>query len=191
MHFKNEIYVLLLAFGASICGACASRHRSSPHLSQDRLGNIERLHIRDDVYLASQPAPADLEQAQRRGVKTVINLRRPDELDWDEKATAAELRMTYHNVPFQTPDEMTDETLDRLRSLLRDPQNRPLLLHCSSANRVGAVWWAYRVLDEGADLDAALIEARQVGLSRPGHEAKARQYIEKNRSPAVKNRSLP
>jgi uncharacterized protein (TIGR01244 family) len=186
MVLKREMLIVLLASCGCFCGACASRDRTtSSDLSPHRLGNIERLHVRGNIYLASQPAPDDLEQARRRGVKTVINLRRPDELDWDERAKAAELGMAYLSVPFQSPDEMTDETLDRLRALLRGPHNRPLLLHCSSANRVGAVWWAYRVLDEGAIVDAALIEARQVGLSRPGHEAKTRQYIEKNRSPAV------
>jgi hypothetical protein len=42
---------------------------------------------------------------------------------------------------------------------LRKPGERPLLLHCASANRVGAVWLAHRVLDGGLSYDAALREA--------------------------------
>jgi protein tyrosine phosphatase (PTP) superfamily phosphohydrolase (DUF442 family) len=58
---------------------------------------------------------------------------------------------------------------------------RPLLFHCASANRVGALWLPYRVLDNGITYDAALAEAKQVGLRAPGMETKAKDYIERHK----------
>jgi protein tyrosine phosphatase (PTP) superfamily phosphohydrolase (DUF442 family) len=57
---------------------------------------------------------------------------------------------------------------------------RPILLHCGSANRVGAVWLPYRVLDAGLAWDAALAEAKTIGLRTPALEAKAMDYVQRH-----------
>ena len=46
------------------------------------------------------------------------------------------------------PQGHCDETFDRFRELIRDGGRRPLLVHCSSANRVGALLIPYLILDE-------------------------------------------
>ena len=84
-------------------------------------GTVERLHTFGGIFLASQPQPADLEQAKAGGVRTVVSLRRKDELDWDEEAVALRLGLEFHQIPFKTPDELTDEVFDRVRALLVDP----------------------------------------------------------------------
>jgi protein tyrosine phosphatase (PTP) superfamily phosphohydrolase (DUF442 family) len=80
-------------------------------------------------------------------------------------------------VPIATPDSLNDETFDKLRKVLSEKQDRPLLVHCASANRVGAVWLAHRVLDDGVPYDAALTEAKTVGLKATALEAKVKDYI--------------
>ena len=76
---------------------------------------------------------------------------------------------------------MTDEKISEIRKLLSDTNNQPMILHCKSANRVGAVWMIYRVLDEGWDYDQALKEAKEVvGLRSPGLEKRAKEYIDKH-----------
>lgn len=73
---------------------------------------------------------------------------------------------------------MTDEVLDRARAELKAAP-RPILMHCASANRVGAVWLPYRVLDGGLSWDDAVAEAKVVGLRSAELEAKARDYVER------------
>ena len=52
------------------------------------------------------------------------------------------------------------------------------MLHCGSANRVGAVWMVYRVLDEGVTWEQAHREALEVGLRTDGYVERAKEYVE-------------
>jgi uncharacterized protein (TIGR01244 family) len=145
-------------------------------------GTITRLHTYAGVFLASQPQPADFEQAKKGGVVTVINLRHDDEITaFDERQVVGDLGLAYLSLPWNGPEELTDEVFDRARELLNTAE-RPVLLHCSSANRVGAVWIPWRILDEGLSWDDALAEAKVVGLESPAYEAKAKDYVERMRS---------
>jgi uncharacterized protein (TIGR01244 family) len=144
-------------------------------------GTVTRLHTYKGVFLASQPAPADFEQAKKGGVKTVVNLRHPSEVkEFDEQKVVGDLGLAYHNVPWSGPAELTDEKFSEVRKLLREVE-RPVLLHCASANRVGAMWLAYRVLDEGATIDEATAEARIVGLKSPELEKMATDYVRRQK----------
>ncbi len=146
-------------------------------LEPARLGAIRRLHALGGVFAASQPAALDLELAQEAGVRTVVNLRHESEVtDFDEPALARALGLTYVSIPWSGVDELTDEVFDRAREVLQTAE-RPLLLHCHSANRVGAVWLPWRVLDGGLSWDAALAEAEQVGLKTPAFVDRARDYV--------------
>jgi uncharacterized protein (TIGR01244 family) len=166
---------------------CSSMKGTSEHtaITTEKLepyecGAITRLHTLGGVFLASQPQAADLEQAKKGGVRTVINLRHADEnTDFDEAAKVAELGLNYISLPWNGPDELTDEIFDRSRELLNTAE-RPILLHCSSANRVGAVWLPWRVLDGGLSVDEAAAEAKVVGLKSPAYEEKARDYVRRH-----------
>lgn len=144
-------------------------------------GSIGRLHVCGDIFLAGQPSEADLKLLKDRGVKTIINLRTADELDWDEAGAVRALGMKYVHVPVGSPDDLTDASFGKLCKLLKDADGNPTVLHCASANRVGAVWLAHRIADDGLDYEAALKEAEQVGLRSPALRDKAKQYVEKKR----------
>lgn len=78
-------------------------------------------------------------------------------------------------------EKLTDKVFDETRKLLNDKAKRPLILHCASANRVGAVWLAHRVLDGGLKYEEALSELKTVGLKLPAFEQKAKDYIERKK----------
>lgn len=142
-------------------------------------GTVQRMHTLDGVFLASQPAAADFEQASKGGIKTVINNRHASETpDFDEKTIVEGLGMTYISLPYNGEAELTDDVFTRARELLASAQ-RPILMHCGSANRTGALWLAYRALDGGISLDAARAEAKAVGLKSPAYEAKAVDYVKR------------
>lgn len=168
------------AWLALLLSACTSPAlESATRLEPYQCGNVQRIHAFGDVLLASQPGPDDFKKAS---VNTVVNLRHASEIDGDEAAIVQGLGMDYHNLPFQSPAELTDAVFDQARELLSDPDNKPLLLHCSSGNRVGAIWLAHRVLDHGLSLEEASIEAETVGLKTPALADRAREYIEAQRS---------
>ena len=151
-------------------------------LEPAKCGSVKQLHVLDDIYLAGQPTAADFQEFKKRGVKSVLNLRTKEELDFDEAKTLKSLGLEYHHIPIASPDSLTDENFDKLRKLLNEKEQRPMVMHCASASRVGAVWLAHRVLDDGLTYEAALAEAKTVGLKTPALEAKAKDYIAKQKA---------
>jgi len=150
---------------------------TTDELKPFEVSGIKNVHTYQGIFLASQPDLNALNQAKEGGVETVINMRHPDELEaFDEAEVVTELGVDYHNPAWNGPEELTDEVFDEYRNLL-NTEERPILLHCSSANRVGAIWLAYRALDDGLDVDEALAEAKTVGLKSSDYEAKAKEYV--------------
>lgn len=126
---------------------------------------------------------AALDGLQKDGFKAVINLRQASErgANIDENRARAEaLGLKYVHIPFNAAAP-EDRTFDEFLAAIADKSNQPVYIHCASANRVGAVWLAKRVLQDGWTLDKATEEARLIGLSAPPLEAFARKYIETHR----------
>ena len=174
---KIAITLLSLVLLGSSCVAPQKPNMAADKLEPYQCGTVQRIHTLGGVFLASQPATEDFKHAAEGGIKTVLNLRKDGELDWDEKVTVEKLGMSYHALPFKAPAELTDDVLDEARKFLNDTANRPLLVHCASANRVGAVWLAHRVLDAGLSFEEAELEAKQVGLKLPAYTERVKQYI--------------
>jgi uncharacterized protein (TIGR01244 family) len=175
--------VVLAALAVTACTQHAPRAIRTQALEPYQCGSIQRLHTYQGIFLASQPSPADFEQARKGGVRTVINQRHESEItDFDERAIVKSLGLRYENPAWNGTAELTDEVIDHTRDLLNTAE-RPILMHCSSANRTGAVWLAYRALDGGLSWDEALAEAKTVGLKSPEYEAKVREYVQRRQEP--------
>lgn len=193
-HFLQAFFISLTALTISLSLTSAddkpapAEKPKTKKLEPAKCGSVQQLHVLDDIYLAGQPSKEDFKAFKDRGVKSVINLRTQDETNWDEAKVLKELDLEYHHVPIKSPEALTDETFDRLRKLLNNRDERPILLHCATAQRVGAVWLAHRVLDGGVTYEAALSEAKTVGMKAPALEAKAKDYIarQKAKQPAMK-----
>ena len=132
-------------------------------------------------FYPANHSPTIFRIAKCGGVQTVVNLRYEDELDWNEKGIVQSVGLDYRDVPFKAPETLTDEVFDETRSLLSDDAKKPLLLHCHSANRVGAIWLAHRVLDDGLALADAEKEATAVGLKSPDYLVIAQDYISRTK----------
>ena len=148
-------------------------------------GTVRNLHRIGDIYVSGQPTPDDFALLQEMGIQTVITLRHDKELEgFDERQAVEAVGMQYIELPFNGAEELTFSVFTAAReSLLR--ASGPILVHCGSANRVGAVWLPYRVLDEGVAYEEALPEAKAIGLRNPEYEKLAQAYIEKTASEAL------
>jgi uncharacterized protein (TIGR01244 family) len=157
--------VVFLMFGAS-------------GYSQDSIRNY--LRVNEDFCTAGQPTIEDLTALRDDGNVAILNLRLPDEHDAAaEQAAAEELGMKYFNIPVVGSDPQDSQAAEFL-ALTDDPENRPMFIHCGSANRVGAFWMIRRVLRDGWDLEAAQTEAEEIGMRAPGLRTFALSYIERN-----------
>lgn len=165
-----------------LLGACAhTKTAAAPAppapVQPAALGNLKKVSASGGIWLAGQPSAEDFALLPGLGVKTVINLRpAKEQADLDEKAHVEGLGLAYVNVPFGSPAELNDGIFAETRRLL-GATRQPFLLHCASANRVGAVWIPFRVLDQGVELEAAVAEAKAIGLKTPEYEAMARDYV--------------
>jgi uncharacterized protein (TIGR01244 family) len=166
-----------LAGGGTLAAPAAPEDAPQPA----QCGSIQKLSLLDDIYLSSQPAPEDFQLLKQQGVRTVIDLRRPEEQrGFDEVALAKALGLNYELLPFAGEAELNDDVFARGRELLSSAP-RPLVMHCGSSNRVGALWLAWRALDGGLSLADASAEAKAVGLKTPALEAKAIDYVQRQR----------
>ena len=136
------------------------------------------LQVTPDFCTAGQPRIEHFAALKSKGVKAVLNLRQPSEHRADEEKAAVEAAgMKYFNIPvvYAKP---TDEQVDEFLKITDDRANRPMLVHCTAAIRVGGFWLIRRVLRDGMSWDAALEEARKVGLNNAPHlEEFAKAYI--------------
>ncbi len=151
-------------------------------VTEAQLGSTPNLHRSGSIWLAGQPTPEDLATAKSEGVQTVITLRQDGEIDWDEAAAAQQIGLEFVSIPFRGAENLTDEIFNEVRQILEQSSQKPVLLHCATANRVGAVWLPYRVLDQGVELEQAIQEAREVGLRDEAYEQRARDYIQQQLS---------
>lgn len=129
------------------------------------------------VITAGQPSEADIARLAESGVRTVIDLRAPNEQrGFDEPAVVASAGMTYRNIPVSPPAVGPGE-FDELRKLLADENRQPVLIHCGSGNRVGALLIPYLMMDKLHSSDEALQIARKVGLRSDDLARAALDYV--------------
>lgn len=115
-----------------------------------------------------------IEQLKAAGFATVLDLRGPDEGIEPEKAAAENAGLRYLNIPVtdQAPGEAQVAAFARI---LENPANHPILIHCQTANRVGAIWVLYRV-SKGIPSSIAIEEGRTIGL-QPTRERAVRARL--------------
>lgn len=118
----------------------------------------------EGIVTSAQPAPADLERASDR-IRTVLNLRPHDEEGArDEKAELQEFGIGYVHLPIGGADDLSRENVERFDEILERAE-RPLLVHCSSSNRVGALFALRAYWLREASQEEALATGRKAGLS--------------------------
>ncbi len=142
-----------------------------------KLGEIEKAFSVGSVILAGQPERSDFQTLQRAGVKRVVNLYRDKNSVLNETEVCRELNLEYQHVPFDDESQLNDSIFNTVRLALLESNSKPVFVHCKSNDRVGAVWAAYRTLDQGIGLEVAILEAKAMGLKTAGYERKLRSYV--------------
>ena len=117
------------------------------------------------ITTAGQPTAEGLAAAAAAGVKTVIDLRgvKEDRGMADEKAAVEKLGMSYVALPVEGAGGVTFGNAKSLDQLLKDSPH-PVLIHCASGNRAGALL-ALRAEMNGTSSDDALALGLAGGLT--------------------------
>ncbi|MBL4583772.1 MAG: hypothetical protein JKX83_04050 [Pseudomonadales bacterium] len=130
------------------------------------------------ILTGGQPSSAQLSAAKRLGYKTVISLRARVETGlWNEGSTVEELGMKYVSIPVKGIAGLTAQNAKTLIQALADPADYPILLHCGSGDRVGALLAIDAGINQGIASQQALKVGRSAGLNRL--EGAVKQLLEK------------
>lgn len=147
-------------------------------LADQNLPNLQQPSYK--IYTAGQPTEEGFKQLAEMGVKTIVNVLPEKECVPNEEQTVKSNKMEYHALPFSTTD-FKMATIRDFATLMKTV-NRPILVHCSTGNHVGGLWFAYRVLIEKSPLPVALIEGRQIGMKPDLEDALFTWVINQSRS---------
>jgi protein tyrosine phosphatase (PTP) superfamily phosphohydrolase (DUF442 family) len=84
---------------------------------------------------------------------------------FDEAGVVRALGMEYVNQSVRQ-GALDDSTMDRVLQTVRQAagEEKPLLIHCASANRVGGALIPYFIVDKGMGEDEAVEAAMRIGL---------------------------
>jgi len=119
--------------------------------------------LRPGLYAGGQPDESQLQALAAQGVTTVIDLRGADEdRGYAEAARVQALGLRYVSLPIAGAADITPANARALQQVL-DASDGPVLLHCASGNRVGALL-ALQAHARGLDEEAAIAEGRSAGL---------------------------
>lgn len=156
-QFRWWVLAVLAGAGLAVAGEAGVRALD--------LDGLDQLEAPTGDMSSGQPSAAQLETLAEKGFVAVIDLRGPDEDRGYEEAAAAEAAgLEYSPLPITGADAVTVENARKLGEIL-DSVDGPVLVHCGSGNRVGALV-ALLEADRGASSDDALEAGRVAGLTR-------------------------
>ena len=123
-----------------------------------------RFEPADGITAAGQPNEAEFKELADDGYAAVIDLRTAGEdRGLDEETTVEELGMDYVELPIAGRDDINFENAKKLHQILSN-YDEPVLVHCGSSNRVGALF-ALRAKMNGANDEDALAFGKSAGMS--------------------------
>ena len=116
--------------------------------------------INENYYRGAQPEGQDYNDLASLGVKTVINLINDEKSE--EGATVQRMGMKYVHIPMTTGTPPTSDQIKQFLSLVEDPANQPVFVHCvGGKHRTGVMTAIYRMTDNGWNADQAFKEMKQ------------------------------
>lgn len=146
----------------------------------------QRIRISDNLTVATgQPTQEELERLSQEGFRAVVNLRTAGEQNQPlppeaegEIARAAGLEYAHIPVPPTGPQpEQVDAFQERLAEL-----PGPVLVHCASGKRSGALAILHAAIQQGLSGEDALAKARALGFNwqSPELEDFVRRYLDRH-----------
>ncbi|MGF1602080.1 MAG: beta-lactamase hydrolase domain-containing protein [Thermosynechococcaceae cyanobacterium] len=141
----------------------------------------DTIQLSDQLTVATtQLNPEQLQALAGAGYRSVLNLRSPSEpgFSTEEQQQVEAAGLQYLNIPVdpaQITDPLTDKILTQMEQLAK-----PILLHCSSGIRSGAMALIYVAIQQGMSVDQAMAKNRLWGLglaTKPQIQQFVQDYI--------------
>lgn len=131
------------------------------------------------IVSAGRLAPDDVARVRDSGIRHVIDLTPDAETpDFDEAQAVRAAGLGYSNLPLRGAMDLTRENVLAFDGLLRSAE-LPVVVHCASGNRVGAMAALRAAWVEGKPVDEAIAIGKAWGLK--GLEAEVRGKLDAER----------
>ena len=117
--------------------------------------------VSDDVATAGSLGEGAIGELKAAGYAAVVDLRSPDEGTNEERRAVEAAGLRYFNIP--VTGLPSGAQVVQFSHVLGDRADLPVLVHCASGNRVGAMWALYRA-KSGVPAATAMEEGRHIGL---------------------------
>lgn len=130
----------------------------------NEMPNIVSNYLRATPYVGTGGLidPSGIGMLAGMGFKTVVSLNTSEEGADAEQPMIEKAGMTFIGIQVPTTAP-TAEQVAEFAAIVENPANYPMLVHCESANRVGAMWALYRA-SKGVPAEVAVEEGRAIGL---------------------------
>jgi protein tyrosine/serine phosphatase len=122
--------------------------------------------VSNTLFRGAQPDSDGIKNLAHLGVKTIINLRMPDDV-WKPEASEAQANgILYTNVPLRGLGRPATGQITNLLALIQSLPG-PVFIHCEhGCDRTGTIVACYRIQHDQWTMKDALLEANKYGLSR-------------------------
>jgi uncharacterized protein (TIGR01244 family) len=170
---KTAALALVLFLGSGLAAAAGI---------PETLDALNYQRLSPGLAAAGKPSKAALDSLKSAGFTTAVDLRQPAEGVPPAKEAVEAQGLRFVSVPV-SPDTFSLDDVLKVEAVLKDQKAAPVLLYCSSSNRVGAVLAvvAYR---RGRSKDDALAEGRKAGMKSPAMEKAALRVMDQAPAPA-------
>lgn len=160
MKLKTTALPLAAAFALSVAASAAG--------IPDTLDAVHYQRLSPSLAVSGKPSKEGLASLKAAGFRTAVDLRQPAEGVPSAREAVEAQGLTFVSVPV-SPDTFSMEDVRKVEAVLKDQKAAPVLLYCSSSNRVGGVLAVVERL-RGRSQDEALAEGKKAGLRSPAME---------------------
>lgn len=157
------------------------RHTAESGPAPQSSAEVTNLVADGDYYIAGSPSAEGVRSLKARGVRTVIDVRLPEQVPAGYREQVLGEGLQYVHIPMR-PDALTAEQADAFRAAMRSAGDEPVLIHCQSGNRAAGMYGVHLGCDLGLTTSEALERARRAGLKNPDLIEDVRRYLESHRA---------
>ena len=118
--------------------------------------------IDDEFFIGSQPTEQDLQAAQQRGIKTVVDFRLPSETETSNAALTTRQGLAYVNIPVNK-EALSVDQVDEFERALQNHAG-PFLLHCATGARAALLLSVSRARQQRWTSAQAFDDAYRMGF---------------------------
>ena len=171
----NRSFLVAIVMAIAIAIAPATVAVAAAHGRTEVLAVAGALTPEPGIFASGRLDAADVERIAGSGIGHVIDLTLDHETpEFDEAAAMHAAGVGYSNLPVSGADDLERDHVLAFDALLQEAE-RPLLVHCASGNRVGAMAALRAAWVEGKPMDEAIAIGKAWGLA--GLEPEVRERI--------------